>query len=105
MKTASHRPPALSTAILLLQVLTFDNRGIGASRDASPQQPRANPSYRIELLAEDVWRLIDHVWGPTQAVHLYGISMGGQCPSYLAICQTVMKQSGIRRHRLHELIC
>lgn len=75
------RSPLLSAYSCGIQVLLFDNRGIGASAEASPlhRTEAASPSsYTVELLAQDLWRLVDHVWGSEAAVHLYGVSMGGE---------------------------
>lgn len=73
----SYEQYCLSSVDGTVQVLSFDNRGIGRSREASPQMPKADHTYVAEVLAADVWSLVDHVWGPEQQVHLYGQSMGG----------------------------
>jgi pimeloyl-ACP methyl ester carboxylesterase len=54
-----------------IEVLTFDNRGIGKSAPA----PRVKQS--TSMLAEDTLRLINQVWGKNSPVHVYGASLGG----------------------------
>jgi len=59
------------------QVLTFDNRGIGKSTTPILKQTS-------QMLGQDTYHLINHVWGPESKVHVYGASMGGCIAQHLA---------------------
>jgi alpha-beta hydrolase superfamily lysophospholipase len=51
------------------EVVTFDHRGVGASRRAGDGPP-CNQS--AEGLARDALAVVDAVWGEGAAVHVYG---------------------------------
>jgi pimeloyl-ACP methyl ester carboxylesterase len=70
-------PPAHGAPLPPPQVLTFDHRLVGQSARASDPGAPLSEHHTSELLADDTWRLVEHVWGPHAAVHLYGVSMGG----------------------------
>ncbi|KAK9805301.1 hypothetical protein WJX72_012052 [[Myrmecia] bisecta] len=62
------------------EVLLFDYRGVGKSTLESKKSCQTSG-----LLAADTLALVDQVWGPMSAVHLYGVSMGGWVAQELAL--------------------
>jgi len=74
LTTWVYQVPALVSAGY--QVVTFDNRGIGAS--SAPAGP-----YSAELLSADAKALVDHL-GLTD-IHLMGVSMGGMIAQQYAL--------------------
>jgi pimeloyl-ACP methyl ester carboxylesterase len=65
--------PVLSSR---LQVLTFDNRGVGLSRSLQL-------AYTTEAMADDAVSVLD--LAGVQRVHVYGISLGGMVAQQLAL--------------------
>ena len=76
------------------EVLTYNHRGVGVGFHDQYEHvsPPASPCslvyhHTCELLAQDAWRLIDHVWGggTDDKIHLYGASMGGFVVQQMAL--------------------
>lgn len=86
------------------QVLSYNHRGIGggccAARAGSGNEEEEQGEederatwgdlghhHTCDLLAQDAWRLIDHVWGDCadEKIHLYGASMGGFIVQQMAL--------------------
>ncbi|KAI8466873.1 MAG: hypothetical protein J3K34DRAFT_460669 [Monoraphidium minutum] len=63
-----------------LEVLCYHHRGVASSGPCSLDTPQSSA-----LLAGDALALVDHVWGRTAAVHVYGASMGGMVAQELAV--------------------
>jgi len=72
-------------------VLTYDHRGIGKSTAVDIKLRQTSI-----LLANDCLSLIDHVFGSSSLVHVYGASMGGCIAQYVAL-------SLHRQHRIPSL--
>ena len=71
---------------LRYQVLLFDYRGVGQSRRLSSNISNAESSGQTsELLANDTFNLLSHVWPSNPPVHIYGASMGGMVAQILAV--------------------
>ncbi|KIY92844.1 hypothetical protein MNEG_15118 [Monoraphidium neglectum] len=49
------------------ELLCYHHRGVASSGPCTMDTPQSSA-----LLAADALALVDHVWGPQQAVHLYG---------------------------------
>lgn len=88
------------------QVLSYNHRGIGGgccgTRGGAENQVEEEAQgeederatwgdlghhHTCELLIQDGWRLIDHVWGDSanEKIHLYGASMGGFVVQQMAL--------------------
>lgn len=88
------------------QVLSYNHRGIGGGccgvrggaekeeeeEEQGEEDERATwgdlgHHHTCELLAQDAWRLVDHVWGDSvdEKIHLYGASMGGFVVQQMAL--------------------
>jgi pimeloyl-ACP methyl ester carboxylesterase len=59
-----------------MRVITFDHRGIGRSESATP-------AYTTEAMADDAACILDELG--LDAVHIYGISLGGMVAQQLAL--------------------
>ena len=59
-----------------LRVITFDNRGIGRSKSLAP-------AYTTEAMADDAVAVLDELG--LDAVHVYGLSLGGMVAQQLAL--------------------
>jgi pimeloyl-ACP methyl ester carboxylesterase len=72
-------------------VITFDNRDSGRSTVLSVKAPtvaqlatgRAQPAYRLEDMADDAARLLDHLG--VERAHIVGASMGGMIAQVFAL--------------------
>jgi 3-oxoadipate enol-lactonase len=60
----------------ILRVLTFDHRGIGLSRSATP-------AFTTEAMADDAASILDELG--LDSAHVYGISLGGMIAQQLAL--------------------
>jgi len=88
------------------QVLSYNHRGIGGgccgTRGGAENQVEEEAQgeederatwgdlghhHTCDLLAQDAWHLIDHVWGDSanEKIHLYGASMGGFVVQQMAL--------------------
>lgn len=61
-------------------VLTYDHRGIGKSTVIDKRKAQSST-----MLAKDCVLLLDHVFGSSSKIHVYGASMGGCVAQHVAL--------------------
>lgn len=73
--------PQNNLSVLNIQVLSYHHRNIGKTQSPASKHVPQTPA----TLAHDAVALIDHIWGPSAPVHVFGASMGGVVAQHTAV--------------------
>ncbi len=73
--------PTLSPPPQPQQVLTYHHRNIGKTLSPASKHVPQTPT----TLAHDAMALVNHVWGSSTPIHVFGASMGGVVAQYMAV--------------------